>query len=64
MGTLCDKDEAELQNFPMWTNLGADVNTYAVFQPPSGKINFVSQSKCSQQFDLTQNGSDMHLKMR
>ena len=64
MGKLCDKSEAELQNYPMWTNLGADVKTYAVFQTPSGKINFLSQSKCSQQFDLTQNGSEILLKMK
>ena len=66
MGKHCNESKAELQNYPMWTNLGADVNDSAVFQPNtgSGADKILFQSKCSQQFDLTQNGSEIHLKMR
>ena len=65
MGKLCDKDEAELQNYPMWTNLGADVNDSAVSQQNtgSGTDKILFQSKCSQQFDLVKYGSEVLLKM-
>ena len=66
MGKYCNESKAELQNFPMWTNLGADVNDSAVSQANtgSGTDKILFQSKCSQQFDLTQNGSEILLKMR
>ena len=65
MGTMCDGPEANPDNYTMWKNLDLDVKNYAVFQEPSGKsLDYLSQSKCSQQFDLTQNGSEVLLKMR
>jgi len=52
----------------MWKNLDPDVKTYAVFQGPYAEWNceskYLYQSICSQQFDLTKNGSEVLLKMR
>ena len=65
MGTQCNEGEADPDNYTMWKNLDPDVKTYAVFQGPSGKkTEYLYQSKCNQQFDLTQNGSEILLKMR
>ena len=64
MGTMCDGPEANPDNYTMWKNLDLDVKNYAVFQEPSGKsLDYLSQSKCSQQFDLTKDGTDVLLKM-
>ena len=65
MGNLCDGSEANPDNYTMWKNLDPDVKTYAVFLRPSGGrgIKFLSQSKCSQQFDLVKYGSEVLLKM-
>ena len=67
-GELCDGPEANPDNYTMWKNLDPDVKTYAVFQGPDAEWNceskYLYQSICSQQFDLTKNGSEVLLKMR
>ena len=48
----------------MWKNLDRDVRNHSVYLTPIGsQREFLSQSKCSDQFDLTKNGSDILLKM-
>ena len=48
----------------MWNNLDQDVKDHAVSKRPVAvKLKYLSQSKCSGQFDLTKNGSDILLKM-
>ena len=48
-----------------WNNLDQDVKDHAVSKRPVAiKLEYLSQSKCSDQFDLTKNGSEVLLKMR
>ena len=69
-GELCDGPEANPDNYTMWKNLDPDVKTYSVHLQPSysptehHRLEYLYQSKCSQQFDLTRSGSEVLLKMR
>ena len=65
---MCHGPVVNPDNYTMWKNLDPDVKTYAVFQGPDAEWNceskYLYQSICSQQFDLTKNGSEVLLKMR
>ena len=68
-GQLCDGPEANPDNYTMWKNLDPDVKTYSVhlqpsYSPTEHRLEYLYQSKCSQQFDLTRSGSEVLLRMR
>ena len=69
MGTQCNEGEADPDNYTMWKNLDPDVKTYSVhlqpsYSPTEHRLEYLYQSKCSQQFDLTRSGSEVLLRMR
>ena len=65
MGANCDGNGTDPNKYTMWNNLDQDVKDHAVSKRPVAiKLKYLSQSKCSGQFDLTKNGSDIILKMR
>ena len=63
--TIGHPNQTNPNNYKMWKNLDPDVTNHSVFLTPiGGQRDFLSQSKCSDQFDLTKNGSEVLLKMK